>query len=466
MRSTRAASQAISTSISTLAAQDLELSEDKMDVTLVNTTSEYEGQPYYADFHSDDSEGEGDDDSEEEEDEGSNSEEGESEGEDEDEEDDDGDPVTVPSKRKHGRPKQQQKAEQLNKPRSSRGVPISRFFNLYSNKLWTTLKSRIRTSIRAALNLAELSLDDFHVTFTVPHQVTSSIQLNNIENYDHLVKNAMKIKTSPSAKILIEPQQSRTEKENDDTVRNERDILPANVALNAKIGALRERWKCPAPAVPCGSEHCFVHPDEPDHFPLSHAHMESWGAAMLKGEEFATINKPPNNELFDKLSAQALAACSPLLQRRLELNKKAAVNNAPQININFLPELVGLFGRPPAPAPAPAPVAGPAPAANGSTMLIPWALLPVPAFRSKTFCMQYDLDDDISARFQQFRFKKTDSFAYITLAQLTKMEFMPGEIAELQVAIAQWSPWVCDHLDHSLAWVPYFYSLSTFCLLP
>ncbi|KAJ7861118.1 hypothetical protein B0H14DRAFT_2576260 [Mycena olivaceomarginata] len=93
-------------------------------------------------------------------------------------------------------------------------------------------------------------------------------------------------------------------------VRKERDILLANVALKAKIGALCERWMCPTPNGQCGSEHCFVHPDEADHFALSHAHMESWAAAILKGEQIATINKPPNNALFDRISPQSLAARS------------------------------------------------------------------------------------------------------------------------------------------------------------
>ncbi|KAJ7878928.1 hypothetical protein B0H13DRAFT_1892379 [Mycena leptocephala] len=137
-------------------------------------------------------------------------------------------------------------------------------------------------------------------------------------------------------------------------VPNARDILPGNVALNDKIAAFRERWKCPTQGRQCGSEHCFVRPDEPEHYPLSHAQGESWGAAMLKGDEFATINKPPNNELFDKLDPRALAARSPLLQRRLELNQQKAAAAAPQININFPPELVGLFGKPAAPPPEPA----------------------------------------------------------------------------------------------------------------
>jgi hypothetical protein len=39
---------------------------------------------------------------------------------------------------------------------------------------------------------------------------------------------------------------------------------------------------------------------------------------------------------------------------------------------------------------------------------------------------------------RQNRYKKTDAFTYTALAQLTTMEFMVGEIAELQVAVAKW----------------------------
>lgn len=160
-----------------------------------------------------------------------------------------------------------------------------------------------------------------------------------------------------------------------------------------------------------------------------------------KGEEFATINKPPNNELFDKLDPRGLAARSPLLQRRLELNQQKAAAANPQININFPPELVGLFGRPAAPDPAgaPAPVSRAAPAPPDVPMLIPPGVAAGPSLSVKDFCAQYDLDDDICTRFRQFKYKKTDSFRYITLNQLDKMEFMPGEVAELQVAIAKWT---------------------------
>ncbi|KAJ7922062.1 hypothetical protein B0H13DRAFT_2317823 [Mycena leptocephala] len=388
MRSTRAAAQGISETIAQLAAQDLCDSDDIMDITLVDS-SDSEAEEYYnpAWHHADnDTESESEDDEDEsgEEDEDEDDyEENEQDDDDEDEEDsDDDEPVVVPAKRKRGSNKNAatQEAQKLSRR------PLSKIFSLYSNEPWDILKSEIRSHIGTALNIQLVQLPHYNIMFTVPRQVTALIQLNDRKQYKNLVSNALKIKASPSAKILVEPKmvQQAKEKENDDEdrsggkakkgghkmkVRNERDIIPGNVALNAKIEALRDR--CPTPGGRCGSEHCFVHPDEQDHFPLSHTHFESWGAAMFKGEEFATINKPPNNELFDKLSQQALAARSPLLQRRLELNQKSTANHTPpQININFPPESAEFLGNPPAPAAA-VPPQTPAVVPNGPAMLIP-----------------------------------------------------------------------------------------------
>jgi hypothetical protein len=161
----------------------------------------------------------------------------------------------------------------------------------------------------------------------------------------------------------------------------------------------------------------------------------------LKGEQFATINKPPNNALFDRISPQSLAARSPLIARRAALNANANAPPSPQINFNFPPEILGLFGnaRNPAPVPAPAPAPAPAHPTNSVPMLLPFGVVPGPSLTIEAFCTQYQLDDDICARFRQHKFKKTDSFAYIAVSQLTAMEFMVGEVAELQAAVAQWA---------------------------
>jgi hypothetical protein len=95
--------------------------------------------------------------------------------------------------------------EQTKKSKSSRGSPISDVFTISSDKPWNTLKSRIRTNIRTALHLEMFSIDDYTVTFTVPRQVTESIPLTDYKKYKILVSNALKIKGTPSAKIVIEP---------------------------------------------------------------------------------------------------------------------------------------------------------------------------------------------------------------------------------------------------------------------
>ncbi|KAJ7106299.1 hypothetical protein C8R44DRAFT_858346 [Mycena epipterygia] len=455
--STRSSARTISSNIAKLAAQDLIDSEDEdMDATLVGLTNEDEDE--------DEEEEEGEEEEETEERDGT--------GEDSDEEDE---VVEVPKKRKRSRAEKKSTdqppareieykisiytAEQLKKSKASRGPPTTKIVTLNSGESWDTLKVQILAKIKAVLAPSLLSIGSYNITFTIPRQVIDPIQLD-YENYSHLLKNALKIKTNPSVKIIVEPKagRSKPEKENNGLsdesdggdgkkgskktktkIRKERDILPANAALNSKIGALRAKWMCPTPGGPCGSEYCFVSPTDPEHFPLSHAHMESWGSAMLKGEQFASIDKPPNNNLFDKVSPTSLAAQSPLLQRRLELKEKAAANStpaAPQVHFNFPPDFAN-FLRPTAPAAA-VPPALIAPATT-SDMLIPPPLIAGPDLSIEDFCLLYNLDEDISTRFLAQKFKRTNTFKYIEVAELKEMGFMKGEVAELKVAISEWA---------------------------
>ncbi|KAJ7893488.1 hypothetical protein B0H13DRAFT_1886369 [Mycena leptocephala] len=289
MAPNRAASKSISASISILAAHDLD-SDDDMDITLVNMLSqEYDndsedqsGSDQEEDSKDESGSGSGCGSDQSEDESGSGSGSGSGSDQDEDEEDAEGDePVVVPAKRKGG-PKKKPgpkpmaskpapasreieyttsvyTAEQAQKPRSSRGDPATAFFTLDSDEPWTTLQSKIRNNIRTALELEIVQLTHYRITFTVPRQVKHPIQLHDLTEYKHLVTNALKIKVTPSAKILIEPKVAHhaNGKENEDAkgkkggkktkIPNERAILPGNVALNAKIGALREKWQCPTP---------------------------------------------------------------------------------------------------------------------------------------------------------------------------------------------------------------------------
>ncbi|KAJ7112258.1 hypothetical protein C8R44DRAFT_741948 [Mycena epipterygia] len=336
--------------------------------------------------------------------------------------------------------------------------------SLKSDQAFDTLKAQILARIAESLKPGQLHYEDYDISFTVPRQVTDSLSLDSPEKYQHLVLNALKIKADPSARISVVPKSGRViinnknaevDSDEDDpkkktkgkrrktTIPNARRILPGNVALNEKMGLIRarSRWLCPTPGGPCGSEHCYVQPDAVEHFPLSHAHVVCWAAAWLKDKNFANENKPPNHKLFDGLNDESLRIRSPLLQRRLDLqNKKKVPAAAPQVNFNFPPELIQLF-RQPAPAPAPSPARAPAavPFHAHVPMLIPAPFVPGPNLSIEDFCAKHDLDDDICARFKSNKFNRTDSFRYIELTDLKAMSFMPGEIAELKVAIAAWA---------------------------
>ncbi|KAF8150275.1 hypothetical protein K438DRAFT_1988586 [Mycena galopus ATCC 62051] len=286
-----------------------------------------------------------------------------------------------------------------------------------------------------ALDSAPFHFSDYSITFTIPCQHQDN----------------------PSARILIEPKVDAVNKENGDNdvgstgttakkgakktkVPKARDILPGNMALNDKIGELWERWKCTAPGRPCGSAHCFVGATNPDHFALSHAHIESWAAAI--GKEFADIDTPPNNQLFNKVSAAARAAHSPILQQCwLEIREQAAAaKNAvasPQFHFNIGPEVLTFLQPQAAPAMAihEAFILPP----NTSNMLILPPRLPGLDVSIEDFYSHYYLADEIYVRFKEQKFKRTDVFQFVEVSELTEMGFLRGEIAELKVAIKCWS---------------------------
>ncbi|KAJ7763179.1 hypothetical protein DFH07DRAFT_956554 [Mycena maculata] len=487
----KVSSSKISTAISYL---QLDSDEEMEDTTLVNSEEEQEEEDEEVDEEEDEGdeeeeEGDEEEDADEAGDGAEDEEEEEASSEDdnivrqkwkggtrqddelEDEEDDtdeDGLPatVTVPQKRKRGRGKKRDHSlppasarkiqyticifslDQMHKSKASRGRPQNRIIDLDSDEPWDRIKAQTLAKISDVLNPTQLQFDDYNVLFTVPHHLPDPLTLNE-DNYPRLVTNALEIQKIPVAKIIVEPKIAANiagNEQNDNgehakgKKNQERDILPANTALNAQIGAIRARWMCPTPGGPCGSVHCYVSPTDPEHFPLGNAHVESWAAAMLKGSQFAQIDKPPRNDLFDKVSPAHLAERSPLLQRRLELRDQAAANKvpaAPQVHFNFPPELAN-FLRPAAPIP---PVAPPAPMmpVPTTTMLIPHPFVPGPHLTIMEFCNKYQLDNDICVRFTDEKFKNTSAFKYVELAELKEMGFRKGEIAELKVAVEMWA---------------------------
>ncbi|KAJ7934731.1 hypothetical protein B0H13DRAFT_1855024 [Mycena leptocephala] len=314
---TRSSSRKISASIAKIAAQDLLDSgeENDMDVdkdadkTLVQSGEEEEDDKDEDDGDGNEEEEDsgtgGDTNEEEEEDSGTGGDTDKEEEEDSDDNNNGSDVVVIPRKRKRsgsGKKSNEPKprdieykfaifsAKEMKKSKSSRS-PATEVVVLKSNVSWATLKTNILTQINEALDPSSLIFHDYNITFTVPRQVSDPMQLSH-KKYDYLVKKALQIQKNPSVKVIIEQKGFTKNKENglnedeDDVgekrvkkskVPKARDILPANVALNEKIGELRNRWICPTPGGPCGSAHCYYNDINPEHMPLSHVYSAfSW----------------------------------------------------------------------------------------------------------------------------------------------------------------------------------------------
>ena len=167
----------------------------------------------------------------------------------------------------------------------------------------------------------------------------------------------------------------------------------------------------------------------------------------MKGEEFATIDQPPNHRLFDYNSDST--KLTPILRKRLENAKTATSNAAPTINFSIGKELIDLL-RPPTQAPlavAADPVAPPvytAPLQQNNYDLDCPTLLQAnqragPDMTLEAFCITYELDDRIKDWFKEHRYKHARMFRYLTMKDMETMKFWAGEIAEVRDAIDRWS---------------------------
>ncbi|KAJ7705047.1 hypothetical protein B0H17DRAFT_1193527 [Mycena rosella] len=307
------------------------------------------------------------------------------------------------------------------KKQKGRGTPVADIFVLKDSKEWDIIKAQILVKIANMLNPEKIDYNNYKITFTVPRKITSALPLNE-DKYGYLISTLRKLDAGREleAKIIVEPKAGRirsrpVEKENavidldsedegevrqkkkrKTVIPNEKHISPLNDTMNTKIADLRSKWACPTPHGGCGGSHCFISPNDPDsvHFPLGHVHMESWAAAVLKGPQFATLDSPPNNKLFDALNPKALGSQSLLVQRRLELRDKQQNGAVPQINNNFTipPELLGVLRQPTLPAPTAA--------ASTTPSLIPPQLAPGAKLSIEDFCCVYELDDKIKDLFK------------------------------------------------------------------
>ncbi|KIK05665.1 hypothetical protein K443DRAFT_3674 [Laccaria amethystina LaAM-08-1] len=186
--------------------------------------------------------------------------------------------------------------------------------------------------------------NSFDMNFAIARHVPIPLSLASAADYAHLT-NASKIKKNPTIKVsltshtpnlepgkeniatAVAPAQDNgrpelkgpAEKKKKSRAPRETNILPANFAINSKIRTLWEQWECNVTS--CKSDFCFV-PAEGLHFPLGHGHFEKWAAAILRGDNLASMEKLPNILLFDPVSSHTAGSKSPLLQARLNVITK------------------------------------------------------------------------------------------------------------------------------------------------
>ncbi|KAF8229010.1 hypothetical protein L208DRAFT_1288457, partial [Tricholoma matsutake] len=178
---------------------------------------------------------------------------------------------------------------------------------------WDTMKAQVMAKIDMILKPATISYDNYNVQFAIPHYSPQLMPLDGSEKYTYMVKYALKAKSSPSAKIVIEAKVTEKQKsdqkgkeniieisdskESDSESRRKKrkkcrrgskvsvsaHILPGNKAMNNQMGLLWAWWACPTPGGRCGSEHCFIQANDDGHFLLGFHELESWAMWLFLG---------------------------------------------------------------------------------------------------------------------------------------------------------------------------------------
>jgi hypothetical protein len=148
----------------------------------------------------------------------------------------------------------------------------------------------------------------------------------------------------------------------------------------------------------------------------------------LKGEDIATLEKPPNHKLFNEQQI------SPVLQRRIDASKNALAPPAPVVNISLGKEISGLFHPVQSSSPAPGPSHTP-----DHGHLLPPSHAPGRDMPISEFCDLYSLGPDILEKFASHLYKDARVLRFVTLADLKEMGFCLGEIAGLRDAVESWS---------------------------
>ncbi|KAJ7872014.1 hypothetical protein B0H14DRAFT_3567327 [Mycena olivaceomarginata] len=278
------------------------------------------------------------------------------------------------------------------------------------------------------------------VKFQVPRQVLNYVALDDEDAYQHMVAAALRSQ-NPSVNLAlsysedttlksdVEEEKAATKKKagKKSKVPSENDISPVNAEINTKIALLRTKYTCHDND---GSDFCWVSPEDGKHVALGHAHFNMWAAAWAHGS--GDDETPPNHAIFSGNGNSGVASKSLLQRRVAAATSQASTAMGPTIHThnNFtIPDgLLDLFRPAATKAPQPAPITQPY---EPQLTLLPPGMNVGQQMPISTFCVVANLDDAIAEKFA--------ANGFIELKDLSLIQFLPGEIAELREAVREWA---------------------------
>ncbi|KAF8841893.1 hypothetical protein BDN67DRAFT_1010284 [Paxillus ammoniavirescens] len=342
---------------------------------------------------------------------------------------------------------------------------------------FNTLKAQILQKINEKLAPVIIKYEDYLIEWTIPCIQTSSMSSSSPADYKFLINHALKQK-SPSTNLVIKAIQQPSKKRGEDSDSDENDSAdgngedsnasdsdnecskkkskkqkkgktfvetPLNKATNEKIQNLQNCWMCSKPG--CSGDHCFIHPEHPEHFPLGHEHLLVWAAAWDKDPNLTDLDTPPNHHKFNTIPGQKNGTVSPLLSQCLaERNQPTLglVQPGPVINFNILPEFLNAFR----PATQVANIrrttmddAQPL-VTQDLTLLIPPGAQHGAELTLNEFCAEYSLTDGVRAKLHKNGYTGTEMISFIIIPELKEMGFKHGEIAAMKVTIMHWCKYI------------------------
>src|ERR1700676_1026005 len=74
--------------------------------------------------------------------------------------------------------------------------PISHLLALSSSEPWDTFRAQILSTLDKALSLANINIDNYEISYVIPHIITQALPLESETDYRHMISKATKHDTN------------------------------------------------------------------------------------------------------------------------------------------------------------------------------------------------------------------------------------------------------------------------------